>query len=551
MDNLWYQNAVFYGVDVRRFCDSNGDGFGDLQGLINSLDYLAELDIDGLWLLPIYDTPLLDNGYDIRDYMKVDPRVGTLADFIVLVEEAKKRRIRIVMDLVMNHTSNEHPWFQAARRDPHSRYRDYYIWSESPPPVPPDEDPVFPGVTQGVWTYDDVAQAYYFHRFYRFQPGLRLDNPHVQEEVFRVVDFWMSFGIAGFRMDAAPLMLEEKGLPDTRMEHPFEILRNLHRFMHSRLADFVLMGEVNLPLTELFKYFGTGEELTMLLNFMSSVHVFLALARQLAEPMRDLLKGGKLPPPNCQWLNFLRSLDELSLERLPQTQREVIYQAFAPQEDMRIYNRGIRRRLAPMLNGNRQRIELAFSLLFTVPGSALIMYGDELGMGDDLSLPERNAVRNPMQWSDGLNAGFSSGDRLVAPIISQGQFSYKEINVETERSEPDSLLNWIKSLIAVRKKSLEIGRRPARLLDVQSGIASVLAHGFFPDAQEKDQSALIFFHNLASEPQTATVQLDHDFLTGDFNQLFGPGKVQKETNDEITAELPGYGYCWLRVQPKK
>ncbi|MBI3967644.1 MAG: alpha-amylase family protein, partial [Chloroflexi bacterium] len=406
-DPLWYKNAVFYEVDVEMFYDSNGDGVGDLQGLIRRLDYVVDLGVTCLWLSPFYVSPNRDNGYDIVDYCAVDPRLGTLDDFAALVRAAESRGLRVITDLVVNHTSNQHPWFQSARRDLHSPYREYYVWTKNPPPPDPDLKLLFPGVENTTWCYDEVVDAFYWHRFYHHEPDLNNANPSVREEIQKIMGFWLDRGSSGFRVDAAPFMIRKKGIEGTTLDDPHLILREMRAFLSSRRADAVLMAEADGDPNELAAYFGAADEMHLLLNFWLDNFAFLALAREQAEPLSNGLRRLPDKPFAGQWANFLRNLDELDLERLTDSERAEVFRAFAAKARMQIYGRGTRRRLAPMLT-DRRRLELAFSLLFTLPGSPVVVYGDEIGLGEDLSLEERNSVRTPMQWSAERNAGFST-----------------------------------------------------------------------------------------------------------------------------------------------
>jgi maltose alpha-D-glucosyltransferase / alpha-amylase len=551
MAGMWYENAIFYGVDIRRFQDSNEDGFGDLKGLISRLDYLAELGVDALWLLPFFDTPLRDNGYDIRDYYQVDPRVGTIDDFIELVEEVKKRKIRLVMDLVMNHTSDEHPWFQAARRDPDSRYRNYYSWSDSIPEKSAGGGPIFPGEEDSVWTYDALANAYYFHRFYHFQPGLHVANPEVQEEIIKVVDFWLSLGADGFRFDAAPIMTEAKGLEKTKPKDPDRIFKELHRFITRRNPEAVLLGEANVSMEAIGDFFGGSSEMNMLFNFMLGPHVLLAIARGEAGPLRNFLEQIYIPPEKDVWLNFLRNHDEFTLEKMMEGEIEAIFQAYAPEENMRIYGRGIRRRLAPMLSKDgqdmhRQKMELAFSLLFASPGSPLFMYGDEIGMGENLALPGREPVRTPMQWSKEENAGFSGAKRLFAPVVSEGPFGYEQVNVSEQREETGSFWYFVRDLIAVRKTRPEIGVCTVQVLEVERNDQEILVFRYPSIEDDQRDISLILFHNLSQQALSTTV--DFQIASGHSPEvLFGNGSVMSGEKEKLAAELPPYGYLWVQI----
>ncbi len=549
--SIWYEDAVFYGMDIRRFQDSNGDGIGDIRGLISRLDYLTDLGITALWLLPFQDTPLQDNGYDVRDYYQVDPRVGTLDDFIELVQETKKRDIHLVMDLVMNHTSKEHPWFEASRRDPHSRYRNYYVWTEE---IPEDDqysgEPVFPGEEDSVWTYDPVAKAYYYHRFYHFQPDMRTSNPMVQEEIFRALDFWLALGVDGFRIDAAPLMVEPKGLESTVIEDPFKLFRELHHHAVSRKPDVVLLGEANVPMDDMDKFFGGGSMMNMLFNFLLGPHILLSFARENAQPIHTYLEDLLEPPENDQWLNFIRNHDEMTLEIMPEEQRQVIYEHFAPKEEQRIYDRGLRERITPILSGegkpmHREKLEMAFSLLFSTPGTPIFMYGDEIGMGSDLSLPGRFPVRTPMQWSDEKNAGFSTADDLIAPVIDEGPFSYKAINVEHQKADANSFWHFMKQMIAERKDAPEVGLCPVNLLEPEKRDPRLLIHYFMPVQDSPRQNPLVFIHNVS--PDTVSGVIDHEVISQDEAKVrLGRGKLVRAEKAKMEVELPPYGYLWIQ-----
>ncbi len=433
----WFTSSVIYGIDVRRFADGNGDGIGDFIGLRERVVYLSHLGIDCVWLSPFFRSPFADNGYDVSDYYSVDPALGTLDDFLNFLHAAGEHGIRVIIDLVANHTSSEHPWFQAARRDARCRFRDYYVWSASPPPVAPDNKTAFPGEESSVWTYDELAQAYYFHKFRHFQPDLNIANPAVRDELLRVVDYWLTLGVDGFRVDAAPFVIGETGIEHADPRDPHGFLREMRELVEGRRRDGLLLGEADLSPEKLRPYFGEGK-LDLLFNFVLSASFAASLARQKADLIGQALSIMPEPPPHRGWVNFLRNLDELNLDRLPEDIQQETFAAFAPDEEMRIYGRGIRRRLAPMLEGNQTRLELAFSLLLSSPGVPLVLYGDEIGMGEDPSRPGREPVRVPMQWSAGANAGFSTAQRarLIQPIVTDGPFAFKRINVEAQREDP-------------------------------------------------------------------------------------------------------------------
>ena len=541
MEELWYKNAIIYAVDVAVFQDSDGDGWGDLAGVTQRLQYLQQLGVTCIWLLPFFASPRRDNGYDVADYFRVDPHLGTFDDFLTLLHRAGELGIRIMLDLVMNHTSDEHAWFQAARRDSQSRYRSYYSWTDSPPPVPPSEKPIFPGVTSSVWTFDEVAHAYYFHRFYEFEPGLDLANPEVREEIKRVMDFWLSFDIAGFRIDAASHMIHGKGLPSTVPDVPHGILREIHDFAASRRQHVALLGEADVAPHKLAEYFGDGDELQLLFNFLLDEYLVLGLAQERAEPVMKALKLLPTIPREGQWANFLRNLDELDLERLSEDEREAVYQAFAPQENMRIYGRGLRRRIAPMLGGNQRRLEMAFSLLFSLPGTPVLAYGDEIGMGEDLSLKGRDSVRTPMQWTAGRNAGFSTARKaeLCTPVITTGKLGSKRVNVEDQQNDPDSLLCFMQKLLQARRECPEFGWGSWEGVD--TGHAAVAAH-----VCEWRNRAMLAVHNLSARKLTVSLDLE-GWEIEQLVPVFGPGGAQVGGDGDWSAQLGPYGYGWFRL----
>jgi maltose alpha-D-glucosyltransferase/alpha-amylase len=539
MIDLWYKDAIIYELDVKIYQDSNGAGVGDFQGLLRRLPHIASLGVTCLWLRPFYPSPNKDDGYDVADYYGVDPRLGTLGDFVDFIRQARERGIRVLADLVVNHTSDQHPWFRAARRDKNSRYRDYYIWSEKKP----DDITtgiVFPGVQQSVWTFDKEAGAYYHHQFYRHQPDLNVANPAVCEEINKIIGFWIELGLSGFRLDAAWFLVGPQYVGAPVPEKPYAKLRGIRQTLSWRRGDAVLLAEANVPMDEVLSYFGLGPEVHMLFNFPLNQRLFLALARKQAEPLADVLKKFPNLPETGQWANFLRNHDELDLGRLSEEERSEVYAAFAPEENMRIYNRGIRRRLAPMLNGDTRRLQLAYSLLLSLPGTPVLRYGSEIGMGEDLSLPERFSVRTPMQWSDEKNGGFSTAAKaeLVRPVIAGGDFGYKQVNVASQLRESQSFMNWMKRLIHVRRDCPEIGWGKCQILD--AGHSSVFAHRC-----EWQDGAIIALHNLAEDPAAARLELDQG---GGIHlvELFGDHSYEA-VNDPSAIDLDSYGCRWFRV----
>jgi maltose alpha-D-glucosyltransferase / alpha-amylase len=544
MRDLWYKRAIVYSVDVETFMDSNGDGVGDFPGLIQRLDYLDRLGVTCLWLLPFFPTPNRDNGYDVTDYYGVDARLGTLGDFVEFMHEAGERGMRVVIDLVVNHTSKEHPWFQQARRDPESRYRDFYVWSKEKPKD--NEGNVFPDQEDGIWSYDDEAGMYYLHRFYHHQPDLNVASEDVRQEIKKIMGFWVALGVSGFRVDAAPFLIEHTGIEaaDVDVEEPYEYLRDMRDFLSLRKGDAVLLAEANVAMDEILEYFGEeGDKLHMLFNFMLNQHVFLALARQEAEP---LVRGWKAPPDipaRGQWANFLRNHDELDLGRLDEKEREEVFSAFGPEEEMQLYQRGIRRRLPPMFGGDRRRMEMAYSLMFSLPGTPVLWYGEEIGMGDDLSLEERNSVRTPMQWSDDRNGGFSqaAGGNTIRPVVSEGDFAYQRVNVTDQRRDPGSLLNWVERVIRTRKECPEFGWGTCSL--VETGHPTVFAH-----CCEAEGKVVLAVHNLADRECEVELGLDVPERSH-LVDLLGDEKYEPVQKGGFSVPLQPYGYRWLRVEP--
>ena len=538
--HLWYKDAIIYCLDVETFQDGNGDGTGDFHGLLQRLDYLGGLGVNTLWLLPFFPTPNRDNGYDVTDYYAVDPRLGTAGDFVEFLCAARERGLRVIIDLPVNHTSDQHPWFQEARRDETSRYHEYYVWSETRPDDA-EKGMVFPGVQDEIWTYDRTARKYYFHRFYKHQPDLNIANPAVRAEIMRIMGYWLELGVSGFRLDAAPFLIELKGIEDAGGHDPYEYLQEFRAFLSWRRGDAILLAEANVAPDQVDDYFGPKPKMHMLFNFLVNQHLFLALAREDRTPLVKSLHMTPPIPADCQWAHFLRNHDELDLGRLTAVQREAIFDAFAPDEDMRLYGRGIRRRLAPMLQGDPDRLRLAHSLLLTLPGTTVLRYGDEIGMGDDLSLDERDAVRTTMQWSDAPNGGFSgaSADALQRPTIDSGPYSYESVNVEAQTRDPESLLTWVERAIRARKENPEIGRGEMEILETDS--SSVFAHACMLDGRE-----FVAIHNLSGKDVTCRVDLSGTDGEELVNQL--DMAERRPFEDQLEIELPRYGFVWYRVR---
>ena len=546
MTERWYKEAVVYCVQVDLFADSDGDGCGDLPGLIDRLDYLSRLGVTCLWLNPIHPSPRRDDGYDVADYYAVDPRIGSLGDFAELTLQARERGMRIVIDLVVNHTSDEHPWFRAARSDPSSPYREWYVWSEKEPPDR-RQGIVFPGEQTETWTFDDAAKEWYYHRFYDFQPDLNWSNPAVRAEIKKVMGFWLQMGVAGFRVDAAPFVLEQVSAGHDPGPMDFSILDDWRQDLQWRSGDAVLLCEANVSPTEVPKYTGTSAEgpndrAHMLFSFLLNARLWLALARQQAEPLVESLNTLPALQDMAQWATFLRNHDELDLSRLTDEQRQDAFAVFAPRADMQLYGRGIRRRLAPMLRADRRHIELAYALQFAMPGTPVLRYGEEIGMAEDLSLPGRDALRTPMQWDDGPNGGFSSADPddLVGPVRMTGKYGARAVNVRAQQRDSGSLLRWFEQLIGVVRECPEIGVGRWAVIDIPS-TPSVLVHRF--DAPE---GSILLLHNLADVP--VTVDLGRQEGAARPWEMFADGPYRRPTATLKGLALNGWGYRWIRLR---
>ena len=537
IDDLWYKNAIIYCLDVEKYLDSNGDGIGDFGGLTRKLDYLAGLGVTCLWLQPFYPSPNKDNGYDVEDFYNVHPKHGTLGEFTDFMNHAEQLGMRVIVDLVVNHTSTRHPWFQQARKDPASPYRDWYVWSKKRPPTW-NQGMVFPGVQKATWTRDPVAGEYYFHRFYDFQPDLNTSNPAVRTEIQRIMGFWLQMGVSGFRMDAVPFLIERKGAGVVPRKD-YELLHEMRDFLQWRRRDAVLLAEANVPPDESMDYFGElGDRLQMMLNFPVNQRLFYAMATGDVRPLARALEATYQRPPAAQWVHFLRSHDELDLGRLTDTQRQRVFDAFGPEKAMQLYDRGIRRRLAPMLDNDRRRIELAFSLLFTLPGTPMLQYGDEIGIGDDLSLPEREAARTPMQWSGDKQGGFSTANRTVRPVISDPIYGYHRVNVEAQRRDPLSLVNWVERKIRMRRECPEISWGDWKILD--PGTPGVLLMRY-----DWRGHTLIIVHNCT--PKSRVARLDASLAGSPFlTDLLWTNDCEADENGRHLIQLDPYAYRWFR-----
>jgi trehalose synthase len=498
--DVWWKNAVVYCLDVQQF-------HGSLMGLTDRIDYLAGMGVSCLWLMPFYPSPRRDDGYDITDFYGVDGRLGTPGDFAELLRTAADRGIRVIADLVVNHTSDEHPWFQTGR-DRESAYHDFYVWADEKPPEKPG-DVVFPDKEKSNWRYDQKAKQWYLHRFYSFQPDLNVANPQVRDEIAQVVGYWLDQGLAGFRVDAVPFLLEPMGMPKGAMHDPHELLRDLRRFMGRRRGDAILMGEVNLAPDQQRVFFGDedGDELHMVLSFTVNQAMYLAFARGEAAPLAGALRALPEIPADSQWANFVRNHDELTLDKLSDEERAEVFAAFGPRKRHQLYGRGLRRRLPSMVGGDEDRIRLAYSLMFSLPGTPVLFYGEEVGMVEDLDLPGRMSVRAPMDWGA----------------------------VAAQRRDPESLMMWMERLIRRRRECPELGWGRVTVLD--SGDPAVLAH-----RAEWGDDAMIVVHSLGEAPRTVAVESEHPLV-----DLFDEEELAPK-GGRVSVSLGRYGGRWFRVR---
>lgn len=534
----WYKSAVIYNLDVEVFKDSNGDGTGDFDGLTSRLGYIDSLGADVIWLAPFQPTPGQDDGYDITDFYNIDPHLGGMPDFMKFMQRAKELGIRVIIDLVVNHTSIQHPWYQQARRSPQSPYRQWYVWSKDRPQNY-NVGMVFPGVQPDIWTYDSIAGEYYYHRFYRFQPDLNTEYQPVWDEIKKIIRFWMDKGVVGFRLDGVPFLIEVPTKKGDRYPHRFGLLQDLRQYVESINKDAVILGEANVLPEEQINFFGKkGDGIHMMLNFYVNQHIFYSLTTKSAGPLKDALRATKEKPPLSQWGQFLRNHDEVDLGRLSKRERQQVYDEMGPEKNMQLYNRGIRRRLAPMLHNDPDRIRMAYSLLFSLPSTPVIRYGDELGMGDDLNLKERLSVRTPMQWNKSLHAGFSPAGTTVRPLVIETPYDSSVVNVKDELSDKNSLLNFTRQLIALRKAHPVVALGSWELM--RTGSEHTMAI-IYSNGAEK----VMIVHNLSDKRQHVKIRTtdeDREWKDAISEDNLRAGK-------SLSFDLPGYGYRWLVAAP--
>jgi trehalose synthase len=542
--DLWWKTAVVYCLDVETFLDWNDDGIGDFAGLAHRMDYLHELGITCLWLMPFYPTPNRDDGYDIADFYAVDPRLGDLGDFVEMIRMARDRGIRVIVDLVVNHTSDTHPWFVESRTSIDNPYRDYYVWRDAPPRA--KEEPVFPDVEDSVWELDEKTGQYYLHHFYRFQPDLNVTNPKVRDEVVKIMGFWLELGVSGFRVDAVPFLIDPGGVqkPDGELAHPLDFLTSLRAFLGRRSGEAILLGEANLPRDDQLDYFGgaVGDGLTMQFDFITMQNLYLSLARSDPAPLVDALRSRPPLAVGSQWANFVRNHDELTLDKLSDAERQEVFDAFGPEPEMQVYDRGIVRRLPTMLQGDPRRIRMAYSLMFSLPGTPVLFYGEEIGMGEDLAVGTRLSVRTPMQWTSEPSGGFSDAParKRVRRVVGDG-FGPEHVNVSDQRHDPDSLLHFMRTLIARYRASSEMGWGEFALL--RGAPDGVLAHTLW-----SPEGRMVALHNFGEHPVTATVTVPESGAEQRLVDLLVDGLVvDLDERGRATVALDGYGYRWFRV----
>ncbi len=541
--DLWWKSAVIYCLDIETYLDANGDGCGDLAGLAQRIDYLADLGINTLWLMPFYPSPDRDDGYDVQDFYGVDPRLGNHGEFVEVVRTAHARGIRVIVDLLVNHTSDQHPWFKESRKSKDNPFRDYYVWRDTDPGDTSDEA-VFPDAEDGIWTKDDRTGEWYLHHFYHHQPDLNMANPKVMDEILRAVGFWLELGVDGFRVDAVPFLEQnKKNTPTKTMAvDPHEVMKKLRAFMSRRKGDAMMLGEVNVPHADQLKYFGgeVGNELHMMFDFIAMQATYLSLAREDARPLAKALLDRPAIHPTCQWATFLRNHDELTLDKLTDKERQEVFDAFGPEQEMQVFDRGLKRRLPPMLGGDPRRIRMAYSLMFSLPGTPTLYYGEEIGMGEDLKAKGRMAVRTPMQWDSSKNGGFSTADarKLIQRVAPDG-YGPEHVNLADQQHDPESLWSFIRELIGVRRTRQEFGWGDFEVLDQAE--KQVLAHRI-----SLPGSSVVALHNLGANPVTTTLS---DVLSdGDTLEDLLNGDAVLPHDGTLEVNLEGYGFRWFRVK---
>ena len=540
--DLWWKNAVIYCLDVETFADSDGDGHGDFQGLSQRVDYLADLGVTCLWLMPFYPSPGVDDGYDISDFYGIDPKAGTFGDFVEFVRTARDRGMRVIVDLVVNHTSDQHPWFQSARSSKDSPYRDWYVWADEPPADGP-QGITFPDQEVSLWEYDEKARQFYLHRFYKSQPDLNVANPKVRDEIAKIAGFWSALDVSGFRVDAVPFLIETLTGDAAALPDPHQHLRDVRGFLNRRHGESVLLGEVNLPHEQQREFFGDdGDELTMQFDFIGMQAMYLSLARQDASPLIRAIGERPSSPPDSQWGTFVRNHDELTLDKLTIAERKEVFAAFGPKPEMQLYDRGLRRRLPPMLGGDPAWVRMVYSLLFSLPGTPVLFYGEEIGMSENLDVPGRLAVRTPMQWAAEPGGGFTTADpNTLDRPFPKGRWSPKNVNVADQRRDPDSLHSFVRGLTRRYRQCPELGWGTFTSLPCEA--ASVFAHRC-----DWEDRSVVAVHNLSPEPVSAELRLDDCTKRQRLYDVLSTETTTVAADGSLTLELEGYGHRWLRYR---
>ena len=542
-DPLWHKDALIYEIHVRSFKDSNGDGIGDFPGLIQKLDYLQDLGVTCLWLLPFFPSPLKDDGYDISDYLDVHPMYGTMGDFQVFLKAAHDRGLQVLIELVVNHTSDQHPWFQAARQaPPGSPERDFYVWSDTDQKYSGARI-IFTDTEKSNWAWDPVAQAYYWHRFFSHQPDLNYANPRVVEEVVKVMRYWLDMGVDALRLDAIPYLTEREGTNCENLPETHCVIKTLRKEIDAHYANRIFLAEANQWPADVRPYFGNGDECHMAFHFPLMPRIYMALRQEDRLPITDIIAQTPSIPESCQWALFLRNHDELTLEMVTNDERDYMYLAYSADPRMRL-NLGIRRRLAPLVDNSRRRIELLISLLFSFPGTPILYYGDEIGMGDNIYLGDRNGVRTPMQWNSDRNAGFSTATpgRLYTPVIMDPVWGYEAVNVEAQESDPSSLLHWMRNMIALRKLFRVFGRGSLEFLEPSN--RKILAY-----LRKYENEQVLCVANLSRFAQP--VDLDLSSLAGMIPiEMLGYVEFPAIGPEPYRLTLSPYGCLWFELHAK-
>ena len=539
-DALWYKDAIIYQVHVRTFHDSNGDGNGDFLGLEKKLDYLEELGVSAIWLMPFFPSPLRDDGYDIADYDSVHPSYGTLEDFRKVLDSAHRRGIRVIIEMVLNHTSDQHPWFQEARISQDNPRRDWYVWSDTDTQFK-DTRIIFLDTEKSNWAWDPASKSFYWHRFFSHQPDLNYDNRAVREQMWNVMKFWLEMGVDGFRLDAVPYLIEREGTNCENLPETHAIIKELRRRLDEQFPGRMLLAEANQWPADLRPYFGDSDEFHMAFHFPLMPRMFMGLKLEDRKPITEILQQTPEIPPSCQWSLFLRNHDELTLEMVTDIERDYMYDMYAQDKTMRL-NLGIRRRLAPLLNNDRRRIELMNAMLMSLPGTPIIYYGDEIAMGDNISLGDRNGVRTPMQWTGGWNAGFSTAEpeKLYAPLIHDPVYGYPAVNVAAQRESEHSLFHWMRRIIAIRKSSAVFGRGSIEFLYPAN-------HRILAYLRRLGNETVLIVNNLSSAAQP--VELDLRRYKGNvLIEMFGNNLFPRVGEMPYLLTLGPYQSYWFRLR---